>query len=289
MGVPLSLPKSQPQPAQLSYGVESLELFQTFDRDSYRTSFGVDAPWWDPTRPKKCWFDSTVDLSDPQRNVHYGTVQQLSDGTWGTVEFMLPAQIAATVNIPGVKQYTPYILEPTGATRGGSPLRPEYLSLESSARALMAETGALALVDEGASLMYGVVYPADEKRRMWALRYSPGGQVNVGALIQSRHEKGVDSPGHWDVSSGYPVWNSDPRAPDGMHDLRPPVPVPVRGLLPNEALRPAAITALGPMGVEVVRTDLELNQQASQGWFTAADRQTLMEVHQGLQNLLKRG
>ena len=53
MGVPLSLPKPQPQPSQLSYGVESLELFQTFDRESYRTSFGVEAPWWDPTRPRK--------------------------------------------------------------------------------------------------------------------------------------------------------------------------------------------------------------------------------------------
>ena len=69
------------------------------------------------------------------------------------------------------------------------------------------------------------------------------------------------------------MWVSDPPAPTGVLDTRPPVPAPVRPLLPNEKLE------AGPMGigVMVVRTDLQSGPKDS-GGFTDSDRATLNKI-----------
>ena len=58
---PTSVPVVPAQPVQANYSAAQLGLFQTFTRDSYLATFGVQAPVWDPTRVDKYWFDSTVD------------------------------------------------------------------------------------------------------------------------------------------------------------------------------------------------------------------------------------
>jgi hypothetical protein len=274
MSNPVSLPAAPPQPDQQSYGIDSLALFKTYTRESYRQAFGVEPPPWNPSRLTKTWFDSSVDTASVSP-VSYKAVARDAGGNWTLQTFSLAAAEAATVNLPGAIAYPPYVIAPTGATRGGSPINPLFLSLESDARGLLAPLGAVSIVDQGATPVFPVVYPPDELRRMWAIVRSSGQQINVGALLQERNASGVGAPGRWDLSGVNPVWVSDPPAPSGLDDKRPPVPMPVRDLLPNEELR------LGPMGfgVQVVRTDLEQAAMRKNGAFTEDDRKKLDEIY----------
>ena len=46
MATPTSLPVIPPQPDLLAYGIQELGLFNTYTRDSYLLTFGVQAPAW---------------------------------------------------------------------------------------------------------------------------------------------------------------------------------------------------------------------------------------------------
>lgn len=151
------------------------------------------------------------------------------------------------------------------------------MSLESDARTLMAAFGADGLVDEGKTVDYPVVYPPDEPRRQWAILLN-GNQQNVGKLLADRSARGVGSPGHWDTSQGYVVWVPDPPAPTGLDDPRPPRPMPVRDLLPNEIIQ------TGLMSVSVARTDLQQQNAQQSGSFLPDDRATL----QGIYNIVSK-
>lgn len=271
---PISQPAAQAQPAQVSYGVDSLALFPSYTRDSYRAAFGGEAPPWDPSRRSKTWFDSTVDVSNPRAGVTYTVVGQDADGRWRLGPLTLPAGEAATVNLPGAVVYPPYVVRPTNATRGGAPVSPLYLSLESEARALMLELGATGLLDEGINAFAPVFYPADEPRRMWALIGSGGQQNNAGGLLRMKNATGVGAPGHWRNTAGNVAWIADPAAPSGFDDPRPQVEMPVRSLLPNEELRPGVMG----FGVLVYRTDLEQERAMRNGAFTQEDRKKLEEI-----------
>ena len=192
---------------------------------------------------------------------------------------LIPATEAATVNLPGTIVYPPYVVAPTQATRGASPINPQYLSLESDANALMAAIGGTSILDEGNSPVFPVVYPPNEPRRMWDIMLQ-GQPVNVGALLASRYANGVSAPGHWDASKGGAVWVPDPPAPTGLDDTRPPRPMPVRDLLQNEQLQ------TGLMGVGVLRTDLQQNADEAAGQFTPDDRATLQQIYQMVSQLL---
>jgi hypothetical protein len=139
----------------------------------------------------------------------------------------------------------------------------------------MPALGATGLSDEGATVIFPVVYPPEEQRRMWSILLPNGQQVNVGALLQSRNAKGVGAPGHWDLSSSGLVWVADPTPPTGFDDTRPPRPVPVRELLANEQLQPGVMG----FGVEVLRTDLHLEAAKRRGAFTEDDRKMLENVY----------
>jgi hypothetical protein len=89
---------------------------------------------------------------------------------------------------------------------------------------------------------------------------------------------GVGAPGKWQITANGPVWVATP-APTGLNDTRPPRPMPVRNLLPNEMLQS------GLMGVSVIRTDLQQQQEAQAGQFTADDRATLQQIYKMLVNL----
>jgi hypothetical protein len=271
--VPISTPAAQPQPNQETFAIDALALFHTYTRDSYSAAFGVDAPAWDATRLGKSWFDSTVDTSNLANVANYLTIGQDPTGAWAVLPYTMPVSEAATVNIAGAIVYPPYVVAPTGATRGGSPLNPNYLSLEATAQALMTSLSGTGLFDDGATVVYPNVYPPDEPRRSWSFLLN-GLALNAGLLLLAQNANGVGAPGHWNVTSAGPTWVADPLPPSGLDDTRIPRPVPVRPLLPNEQLEP------GPtgFGVQVLRTDLQLAAAQESGAFMPEDRAMLSQI-----------
>ena len=219
-----------------------------------------------------------MDLSDPDNVAVYHVVAQDQNGNGILRQIVMPAQEAATVNLPGAIQYPPYVVAPTFATRGGSSLNAIYLSLESDARALMQELGGDNLQQEDLP-SFPASYPNDELRRPWYFLLQ-GQPVNVGALLLSRNAQGVGAPGHWDVSSPQPVWVPDPAGPTGADDTRPLREMPVRDLLPNEQLYAGLMGILG-----VVRTDLQKTADEASGKFTPDDRATLRMIYQAVSKL----
>ena len=82
------------------------------------------------------------------------------------------------------------------------------------------------------------------------------------------------------VSSGQPVWVSDPSGPTGEGDTRPPRQMPVRDLLPNEQLYTGLMGILG-----VVRTDLQKTADETSGQFTPDDRAMLRMIYLAVSKL----
>jgi hypothetical protein len=278
MSIPISGPLVPAQPHQLAYGVSQLALFPTYTRESYLAAFGVQAPAWDPSRVRKTWFDSTVDTSDPANAAVYKIIALDGTGNWGPRQMLMTATEAAKVNLPGSVTYPAYAVAPAQVTSGGSPVNPNYLSLEADARALLAALGGNGLVQESGNAIFPIVYPASEPRRIWDFVVN-GVLMNAGALLLAQNANGVGAPGHWDTSRGDPAWVPDPAPPTGANDMRPPRDMPLRDLLPNEKLQP------GLMGVSVVRTDLLQQQNIQEGQFTADDRATLQQIYQILSRL----
>ena len=275
---PVSQPVVPAQPNAEFYSIQDLALFKTYSRESYRAAFGVDAAAYDPARLRKSWFDSSVDLSDPGNVAVYQVVAQDQSGSGILRQMVMPAQEAATVNLPGTIQYPSYVVAPTLATRGGSVLNPIYLSLQTDAQALMAQLGGTNLQQEDLP-SFPASYPNDELRRPWYFLLQ-GQPVNVGALLLSRNAQGAGAPGHWDLSSPQPVWVPDPAGPTGVDDTRPMRAMPVRSLLPNEQLYAGLMGLLG-----VVRTDLQKAADEGSGMFTSDDRATLRMIYQAVSKL----
>ena len=272
MSNPVSQPVVPAQPDLVVYGIQALGLFQTYTRSTYFTAFGSEAPAWDPSRVTKTWFDSTVDVSNPANIATYQVIALNPSKQWEVQPLALSAQEAATVNLPGAVLYPAYVVLPTDATRGGSVINPIYLSMEPDAQALMTALGGTGLSDEGATPVFPVVYTPDEPRRLWDFTFK-GAAVNAGALLLSCNSNGVGAPGRWDTSGSEPIWVPAPAALTGLDDTRPPRPMPVRGLLPNEEIQ------VSLMGVGVIRTDLQQQANEQAGQFTADDRATLQEIY----------
>jgi hypothetical protein len=275
---PVSQPVVPAQPNTEFFSVQDLALFRSYSRDSYRAAFGVQAAAYDPARLRKSWFDSTVDVSNPNNVAIYYVPAMDQNGHGALRQMVMPAQEAATVNLPGAISYPPYVVAPTLATRGGSTLNPIYLSLESDAQFLMIELGGANLQQEELA-SFPASYPNDEPRRAWCFVLQ-GQTINAGALLFSRNAQGMGVPGHWDVSSPQPVWVSDPPAPTGADDTRPPREMPVRSLLPNEQLY------TGPLGIPgVQRIDLQLTADEASGKFMPDDRALLQMIYQAVSKL----
>ncbi len=272
MSNPVSQPVIPSQPNLEVYGIQELGLFKTYTRDTYRVAFETEAPPWDPARVTKIWFDSTVDTANPIKVVTYQTIALDQNHQWSVIPLTVQVGEAATVNLPGLLVYPPYIVMPTEATRGGSVINPIYLSMELDARALMTIFGATGLSNEGATPQFPVIYPPDEPRRMWDIVFK-GAAINVGALQVSLNANGVGAPGQWDTSGSEPIWVPAPPAPTGLNDTRPERPMPIRNLLANEKIQP------GLMGVSIIRTDLQQDANAAAGQFTPGDRTTLQQIY----------
>jgi hypothetical protein len=256
MVTPASQPVIPPQPNLEVYGFQALALFQNYTRDNYRTTFGVEAPLWDPSRLKKTWFDTTV---DPSNAATYKIVATDQAGQWTVQQLVISAQEAATVNLPGAVTYPPYLVAPSMAARAGSTIDPIHMSLEADARALMATIGGGGLLDEGMAPVWDILFK--------------GSPMNAGVLLFNRNANGVGSPGRWDTSGSDPIWVPAPPAPTGLDDTRTPRPMPVRDLLPNEKIQ------TGLMGASIVRIDLQQQSDAASGQFTPDDRATLQQIY----------
>lgn len=278
MSNPVSVPVTPPQPNAEIYSIGALGLFQTYSRASYLAAFGIQAPAYDPSRLIKNWFDSTADTSSPSNVSVYRIAGQDASGNWGMPQMVIPASEAATVNLPGAVTYPVYVVAPTQATRAGAPVNPDYLSLQSDAQAMMTALSGSNLVDEGASPVFAVVYPPGETRRMWDITVK-GTVYNVGMLLAAQNASGVGYPGHWDTAGTVVNWIPDPSAPTGVDDTRPPRPMPLRSLLPNEQFQ------FGLMGVGIIRTDLAAPQAQANGAFLPDDRATLQRIYQILSQL----
>lgn len=272
--VPVSRPAVPPQPDAASYSIQELALFKTYSRESYRSAFGLEAPAFDPTRPVKAWFDSTVDASHPENVAVYKVPGLDAQKQWTLRQLVIKASEAASLNLTGSVQYAEYVIRPTEASRAGAGINPIYMSLESEAREWMKYFGGTDLDDEGRGGIFPTEYPPSEPRRMWYFMYR-GLPINVGALLFNRHRRGVDAPGHWDTTGTDPRWIPDPPAPTGLAESYPAREMPLRELLPNEKL------ASGMMGdVYVVRTDKQAEQIAEADHFTPEDRVLLRAIHQ---------
>jgi len=275
MGIPTSLPVTQPPPDNNSYPIETLRLFKTFTRESYLAEFSEQAPTWNPNRLPKNWFDSSVSTKPASETVHYNIIDRNSQtGKFAVLPLLLDASEASTVNLPGAYIYAPYAVAPTRVMRGISiRISQYYLSLESEARELMAELGGTNLYDEGDTNELPAIYPPDEPRRMWVF-YIHGSPVSAGLLLQSRNAKGVGSPGHWDLSKGYAVWVPDIDPPTGLDDKRPWVAQPVRDLLANEQI----YTDLMGFGALIRRIDAGTGDDTDPVQFTRGDQRVLREI-----------
>ncbi len=275
---PLSRPTVLPQPDKAQYGVGELAIFKVYGRDSYRAAFGVQAPSYDPSRRTKSWFDSSVDPSDPEALAVYRVVAQDRSGAWLLRKVGMTAREAAAVNLPGLVDYPAYAVAPTGATRGGSLMNPDYLSLESEAQALRQAIGGEGLVDEGLTTFFSAVFPSDEPRRMWSVMFRARA-FNVGVLLKSRNAAGVGSPGHWSTQTGEPVWVTEvPAAGSGAEVAgQTPWEMPCRDLLANEKLQG------GLFGPAVVRTDKQAEAELTSGQFLPSDRMMLRQIWEVLQ------
>ena len=117
---------------------------------------------------------------------------------------------------------------------------------EEQAVELVAELGASSYVEAGfGSGPFRYRYPATEKRRIWYIVLVGGGRVLAGFLLKRKYRNGVGAPGSWANPETSPAWVPFKDVDDGERDLRPPVPIPIRDLYPEETL------GVGFAGLEV--------------------------------------
>lgn len=243
-------------------------LFKTYTRDSYEKEFGVQPPPFNPAKPAKTWFDTTVTTP----TVTYNT---LDLNTLKNISLVLKKEDAAAVNLPGAYRYTPWIVRPseclsetTNAPLPPSPINVALLSTRQEAEQIAAEVGgtvSLATSPGGSMDAFRVACPANETRNVWEVQWK-GSRIPVGFLLGQKYRRGVGAPGSWDLSgTETPVWVPVEPVVTSSNYAR----VPVRALLPNEKFSQT------PFGVYIVRTDLE---GQGTGSFTDADRAKLDEV-----------
>lgn len=251
-----SKPVIPPQPEEVLYGPDKLQLFPRLTRATYREKYGVEPPPWDKAKRIKRWFDTSV-LEGVEDAENHVVQYEVFDATRprGVRVLAMTAAEAAAPNLPGAAVYPKYVVAPTPAvivapiSGEKSGVNPEHLSDRAEAVALAAELGLDAAAVRESSLAMFVVYWNGERRRPWVIEWK-GSDLQVSLLLRMRYANGVGAPGRWDVSGTSPVWV--PEAPEtGEQDMRPEIPIPVRPLLPNERI----VTGFGGI-ITIQREDL---------------------------------
>jgi hypothetical protein len=267
-----SLPVVQPQPNQEFYGVDVLNLFQTYTRAQFESAGGPLTPF-DPTRPEQDWWDDTYAATAPAQSVSYNALVSGAGGSVAIGSFTQTAAQMAAPNFKGLPNYPKWIPAPTSAVynhaapAATSPVNPNDLSTTAQAQALLTELGATSIVDLGANsvtipnvgqIVFPVTYPPDDPRRLYAVVLSNGKLFNVGDALVEKYANGIGAPGSWVVdatqTSGL-SWQTIP-VPDGSASTAAALPVPCRALLANEKLVTSLVGGLGFQTTQIQRTDL---------------------------------
>ena len=270
-----SVPVAQPQPNQPSYATSLLNLFVSYDRDSYRKAFGVAAPAFDPSKAPKSWFD-TSRTGDPDEAVLYKVLGTNTAGQPALKSISMTVAEAAAVNLVGREPYAPYVAKDTpayipgaGGGQGNTPITAVYLTTLDQATQLAKELGGTVQDASNLDTVWGT-----ETRRQYNIVVN-GIPFAAGLLLQQRWAQGVGVPGVWTWPDFYHPTFTAVLPPDGTGrtDARP---MPMRDLLPNEVLKDS------PFGVAVYRTDIQAQQDAQSNVFTVADRLLLQKIAQKL-------
>lgn len=283
------VPTPQAQPSTATYSVKVLELLPSYTRDSYETTFGRQAPAFDPNRAPKSWFDSTAGAS-PKTYNNVNTAQ--STVVWST--FTLSGPEAAAVNLPGLQHFQKFVNPVTQSnvtfkcSLPNCPVTQAPIGQQSTlseAQAMLAEIGDLNLTisDIGVPKAGCVFcYSKNDPNLPVSIYYI--GSMNVADYWPNRNVNGVGYPGKW-IKSFTGVYQFVPDVQtDGQNSTFPPIPVPERALLANEKFK---VVVLGLIPVAVLsRTDIPDStfggDTSSGGGFTDADRALLVDIHKAL-------
>jgi hypothetical protein len=260
-------PTVKPQPNEKTYSVADIYTFKSYTRDSFESAFGVQPPAFNPAKPVKTWFDTTVNSA----SASYVT---LDLNSLKNITLTLSKEDAASVNLPGSYRYPSYIIRPSeclmqakNAPLPPSQINPLYLSTRAEADKLAVEVGGTVVLatDLGNSLSdFAVACPANEPRAVWEVVFR-GKPVSAGGLLANKNIAGVGAPGAWDLTGDTPVWKPSSIPTSSSNYMR----VPVRLLFPNEKF------SATPFGVYVQRTDMD---DPNGGGFLLSDRATLNEI-----------
>jgi hypothetical protein len=267
-----SLPIEQPQPNQELYGVDALNLFETYTRAQFEAAGDPLIPF-DPARPEQDWWDDTYAATSPTQSVSYKAVVWGAGGTAAIGSFTQTAAQMATPNFKGVPNYPRWTPAATRAVYNHaapsttSPVDPKDLSTAQQAQALLAELGGASIVDIGANsvtlpnigqIVFPVTYPADDPRRLFAVVLSSSKLFNVGQALTEKYAAGIGAPGSW-LADATQIsglrWQSTV-VPDGSASTASALPVPCRTLLANERLKTSLVGGLGFQATQIQRTDL---------------------------------
>jgi hypothetical protein len=267
-----SLPIEQPQPKQEFYGVDVLNLFETYTRAQFEAAGGPLIPF-DPARPEQDWWDDTYASVAPTQSVSYSAVVYGAGSTAAIGSFTQTAAQMATPNFKGVPNYPKWTPAPTRAVYNHaapsttSAVDPKDLSTAGQAQALLAELGGTSIVDIGANsvtlpnigqIIFPVTYPPDDPRRLFAVVLSSGKLFNVGQALAEKYSAGMGAPGSWIADAAQISglsWQAT-TVPDGSASTASALPVPCRALLANEMLKTSLVGGLGFQTTQIQRTDL---------------------------------
>ncbi len=284
-------PTNPPIPSEEVYGPASLQLFARHNRETFLATFGQQAPKWDKSRPIKRWFDTTL---EPGTKVTYSV---FNDAKKGFQQLPMTAEEAALINLPGTVAYPKHVVAPTAArivsASGAFPMNATLLSTQDEANNLavviMGSDGRVAESDAFAAGNFSIDW-GTETRRAWVIfsASNPTVRYSVAGLLKQQFANGVGSPGTWIfpfTAQVPPVWAPEAPGDAGEQDPRPEVPIPVRSLLPNEAVKP---NFLGT--VYIYRTDKDNpftnTVNNSGGGLTEAQAKTLASISANVDVLL---
>jgi hypothetical protein len=267
-----SLPIVQPQPNQEFYGLDVLNLFQTYTRAQFEAAGGPLIPF-DPARPEQDWWDDTYAAIAPTQSVSYNAVILGAGGASAIGSFTQTAAQMATPNFKGRPNYPKWTPAPTfavynhAAPSTTSAVDPKDLSTAAQAQALLAELGGTSIVDIGANsvtlpnigqIVFPVTYPSDDPRRLFGVVLTTGKLFNVGDALADKYAAGIGAPGAW-VADAAQVsglsWQAT-AVPDGSASTASALPAPCRQLLANEKLMTSLVGGLGFQTTQIQRTDL---------------------------------
>lgn len=264
-----SVPVKPDIPAESSYPVSKLNLFEEFTRASYKAASGIDSKTFDPAKPIKNWVDTSGTSSDYSAFVNRGGLV-----TYEKID--LKGMKPDEANFFGLHSYEPYVIQPTQATYGdgGMPVNPLYLSDAKAANELAWALGAKDQVIEAepTGSPYPLIYPSNEKRRMFQIKFK-GQNLNAGMLIAEQNYAGVGGEGNWETSGIEPNWIS--QIVTSIAPATPAIPVPQRPLDVTEKI------FVSPFGFAIFKIGVGSPlEETGGGGFTIADRAMLVKIYE---------